>query len=509
MGVVPIHSRGEAGEEAGGKKRRGLADTVIDIVTALAETTIFDGEHTYVVFKEGQHVQCMAIRSAAFRRWVSLKLRQAGLCAPSRDALDRAVLTLEGAADALGRQDTPSIRVVGATEDDEPVVYLDLGDTRYRAARVTGNGWKVVNHPAEGPYFYRPPRIAALPTPASGGGIHDLWRFINVTRPDDRMLFLTWLVFSLWPHGPYPVLTVFGEQGATKTSVQVAAKALTDPTISRREIKAPTSLRRPPRDERDIEAAAYSSRLLAFDNVSFLDTWLSDVLCRLATGAELGGRTMYSNFDESVFSAVRPVMLNGIPDVLGQSDLADRTVRIECVAPEVRIGETQLWRDFEEARPKLLGSLLDLLSAAIANYGRVVVPEDSDIRMPDFVRVGEAIGLRLGWEAGALTQAYRENRAKAAQEIAELDPIFAPLEELLAWGANETWKGTAAELLTALTQETQKLGGSTRDMGWPKNAKGMSNKLRRLRPALAKIGIEVGVPQRSNGRTTVTIRRVV
>jgi hypothetical protein len=60
----------------------------------------------------------------------------------------------------------------------------------------------------------------------------------------------------------------------------------------------------------------------------------------------------------------------------------------------------------------------------------------------------------------------------------------------------------------ALTKVLQKIGGSTRDMGWPKNAKGMSNKLRRLRPALAKIGIEVEEPKRSNGRTTVTIRRM-
>jgi hypothetical protein len=507
LSVIPIHSL-DAERDGDGKKRRTIADTIIDIVSARAEHTIFDGEHVYVVVGEGQHVQCMAIRSTAFQRWVSLKMRQAGLSAPSKDALDRAVLTLEGAADALGRQDTPSIRVVGTREDDKPVVYLDLGDVDYRAARVTAEGWTVVDHPAEGPYFYRPPRMAALPAPEAGGDIADIWRFINVTRPEDRMLFLAWLVYALWPHGPYPVLAVFGEHGATKTSAQVAAKALLDPTISRREIKAPTSLRRPPRDERDIEAAAYSSRLLAFDNVSFLDTWLSDVLCRLATGAELGGRTMYSNFDESVFSAVRPVMLNGIPDVLGQSDLADRTVRIECVAPEVRIGETQLWRSFEEARPKLLGALLDLLAAALANYGQVSVPDDAEIRMPDFVRVGEAIGTELGWTPGAATDAYRENRATAAREIAELDPIFAPLEDLLGWSSGDEWTGTAAELLKEITQRQVALGGSTRDLGWPKNAKGMSNKLRRLRPALAKLGIEVGTPVRSNGRTTVTIRRV-
>ena len=39
-----------------------------------------------------------------------------------------------------------------------------------------------------------------------------------------------------------------------------------------------------PRDDRDLFIAASNGHVLAFDNVSGLPAWISDTLCRLATG---------------------------------------------------------------------------------------------------------------------------------------------------------------------------------------------------------------------------------
>src|SRR5215510_14126444 len=77
------------------------------------------------------------------------------------------------------------------------------------------------------------------------------------------------------------------------------------------------------REERDLVIAANNSHVLAFDNLSGLPHALSDAFCRLATGASFGLRQLYTDADEVLFQAARPILLNGIDDVIGRSDLAD------------------------------------------------------------------------------------------------------------------------------------------------------------------------------------------
>ena len=54
--------------------------------------------------------------------------------------------------------------------------------------------------------------------------------------------------------------------------------------------------------------------------------WLSDALCRLATGGGFGTRQLYSDDEESLFEARRPVLLNGIEEVAVRGDLLDRSL---------------------------------------------------------------------------------------------------------------------------------------------------------------------------------------
>ena len=87
---------------------------------------------------------------------------------------------------------------------------------------------------------------------------------------------MAWLIAAFRPRGPYPVLVVLGEQGSAKSTLQRVLRALLDPN------KAP--IRTLPRDERDLMIAATNSWCLAFDNLSHLQDWQSDALCRISTG---------------------------------------------------------------------------------------------------------------------------------------------------------------------------------------------------------------------------------
>ena len=170
------------------------------------------------------------------------------------------------------------------------------------------------------------------------------------------MLVVAWALACLRNRGPYPVIVLSGEQGSAKSTFSAILRALLDPNTA--------PLRALPREDRDLFIAASNGHVLAFDNVSGLPAWISDTLCRLATGGGFAVRQLYSDQDEVLFDAARPVILNGIEDIVTRPDLADRAVflTLEPIPEERRRPEQELWAAFEAERPRILGVLLDAVA---------------------------------------------------------------------------------------------------------------------------------------------------
>jgi hypothetical protein len=201
--------------------------------------------------------------------------------------------------------------------------------------------------------FRRAAGMLPLPVPQRGGSIEELASFLNLPSRNEFVLVVAWLLATLRVAGPYPALAISGEQGSAKTVLSKLLKDLVDPNVA--------PVRALVREERDLVIAANNSHVLAFDNLSGLPYALSDAFCRLATGASFGLRQLYTDADEVLFQAARPILLNGIDDVIVRSDLADRALFLTLppIADRRRRVERQLWHEFEVARPRILGSLLD------------------------------------------------------------------------------------------------------------------------------------------------------
>src|SRR6266853_1018080 len=131
-------------------------------------------------------------------------------------------------------------------------------------------------------------------------------------------LLTTWLLAALRHGGPYPLLVIAGEQGSAKTVLSKMLRALVDPNVA--------PVRTLPREERELMIAANNGYLLAFDNLSGLPNWLSDALCRLASGGSFAVRQLYTDDEEVLFQAARPILLNGIEEVVSRPDLGDRAI---------------------------------------------------------------------------------------------------------------------------------------------------------------------------------------
>jgi hypothetical protein len=108
-----------------------------------------------------------------------------------------------------------------------------------------------------------------------------------------------WLTAALRPTGPHPILVITGEQGSAKSTLARICRLLVDPH------SAP--LRAEPKDNRDLMVAALHGWVQAYDNLSCMPDWLSNGLCRLVTGGGISTRGLFTNHEEVVWSAHRPI----------------------------------------------------------------------------------------------------------------------------------------------------------------------------------------------------------
>ena len=181
----------------------------------------------------------------------------------------------------------------------------------------------------------------ALPLPVRGGTLKDLLKpFINLSTDEDWVLVQGFLVAAVRPTGSQFVLEINGEQGSGKSTMLDVLKEIIDPNKGAKRTK--------PRDERDLMIGANNNWLLALDNLSGIPSWLSDALCRLSTGGALATRTLYSDEDETIFEAKRPIILNGIGIIASRPDLLDRSIVLTLpqISEENRRDERQFWEEF-------------------------------------------------------------------------------------------------------------------------------------------------------------------
>jgi len=188
---------------------------------------------------------------------------------------------------------------------------------------------------------------------------------MNVATLDDWYLSVGWLLMAFRPQGPYPVLVLHGEQGTAKSTTARVLRELVDPSEA--------MLRSQPRDVRDLMIGARNNWVVNFDNLSYLQPWLSDALCRVSTGGGFSTRQLYTDADEFIFAAQRPVILNGIEELATRGDLLDRSVvmYLPRISSEDRRAEAEFWPNFNEARPRIFGAVLDAVASAAKNVDTV------------------------------------------------------------------------------------------------------------------------------------------
>jgi primase-polymerase (primpol)-like protein len=424
------------------------------------------------------HRETMRVKSDRFRGFIANEYFQRTGDAPSESAM-KSALGMFTALALQGSQHQVFVRV--ARTNDE--VHIDLGRSDWNVVKVTPFGWTVA--PSE-VRFWRPDGVLPLPEPIrTSDSFPSLLRpLVNVQNDDDLQLLMGWLIGTLRGIGPYPILSVNGEQGTAKSTTCRLMRRLIDPN------QAP--LRLLPKDTRDLLIAATNSHVLAFDNLSRIPDWMSDVFCGLATGTGFATRSMYANADEYIFSAARPIIVNGINEVITRSDLLDRAVvvTLEPIPDGQRCRESEIEKRFQWAHPRILACLLDAVSEGLKNEATTMLSRAP--RMADFATWVTAAEPALHQPHETFLRAYSKNRRMAVENSIDGDPIVDVLR-----GLPLPWSGQIQRLLDQIPDGEHK----------PNTPKALGNILRRIAPAIRQVGLQIE-NTRSRGQRIITISRM-
>ena len=225
---------------------------------------------------------------------------------------------------------------------------------------------------------------------------------------------------------------------------------------------------------------------------------------RLSTGGGFSTRELYSDGEEKLFNAMRPILLNGINEVATRSDLLDRTMALTLptIKNSRRKTEAELSRAFQHARPRILGGLLDAVSTALRRVDDVQL--DTMPRMADFAVWVVAAEPSLDCASGAFLRAYAANRETLNESAIESCMIAEPLMKFL--NGREQWEGTASELLQNLGAQAGER--TTKQREWPKKPHVLSGHLRRIAPNLRQMDINIEFYRETNAarRRRISIR---
>jgi hypothetical protein len=289
------------------------------------------------------------------------------------------------------------------------------------------------------------------------------------------------------------VLALIGHHGSAKSTTLKVLRALIDPNSG--------DLRAAPRNPDDLYIAAARSHIILLDNISSIPDWLSDALCRIATGMSYTKRMLFTDQDEVLISATRPQAITSIIEVIENPDLGDRAIILvpPRIDDDARREEEELFKEFKVELPAILAALLSVVA-----HGLRTLPDITNKkwpRMADFAKWATACEAAHD-KPGTFADAYAENRISAITTLLGDNIIGSAVLQI-----SLPWSGT----LSALLVELAKIAGVqiTKTKDWPKSPNKLGAILRKLVVFLREAGIEAEPPAKSDKTRTWYIRTVL
>ena len=471
----PVQASREPSNESDPPKP-SQADNLVRIAHSIYTFGVTPDGEAFAVLRKGPNVALMikAGKTSPMQASLAHEYRRRTGKTASSTALYEAMITLAG--EAMTKDPQPvELRIA---EHDEGLL-IDLGGLSGQAIVVRPGRWDLADRSPVP--FKRNALTAPLPIPTKGGdltGLRDLLNVSDATWP----LLRGWLVASLFPSIAHPVLMLGGEQGTGKSTAARMIMSLFDPTTA--------LLRTVPGNAENWVMSASGSWGVCIDNVSSIQDWWSDALCKAVTGDGWVKRRNYTDNDLMVLDFRRVVMMTSIDAGAMRGDLGDRLllVDLEPIDDANRRSETELMDTYRNRHAELFGGLLDLLAKTLE-----ILPEIQLAtlpRMADFAKVLAAIDRVLGEPSSSLGL-YLHQRTRIAEDVVESDAVASAVRDFMR--DRSEWSGPLGALLSKL--DAMNHGEPGPGALWPRTPRKLTSELKRVSPALLHLGIRCQFPR--------------
>ena len=431
----------------------------------------------HISLEIGGHQETRACKSKAIKKWLASEFYRTQKKAPNSENIRSVLSVIEGKACFEGQE----IELQNRAAWHKGELWYDLTNKEWQAIRVSKDKWELVNKPPI--IFTRQNHHKAQVMPIKDGDVTAFLKYVTISNPQHKLLFLVYLVSCFIPNFPHVMLVIFGAQGSAKSTLSRLVRTLIDPSQL-----APASF---PTSQKELIQTLAHHYFLFFDNVSHINEEQSDTLCRAVTGGGHSKRELFMDDDDIIYNFMRCIGLNGINLITTRPDLLERSllVELERVSEENRRTESLLYEDFNKDLPLILGGVFNVLVKALNVFPTINIKKLP--RMADWTMWGCAIAEALGYSKEEFLEAYHVNVIRQTEMLVNDNIVATAIITFME--DKEDWKDTPTELLQQLSNHAAFADIDTREKYWPKGAGALSRRLNELSTPLRQMGILVTI----------------
>jgi len=370
-----------------------------------------NSEEVYAVVRINDHIETINLSSTRAKHWLNNEhTKFADSNELHSDDFYKIILNTIISKAQMNETNKQKIYNRVAQLDNE--IWYDLGNPKWKAIKITPEKIRTVSLNEDSPIFRRTQSLYEQIIPKKGDrkALDKLTELLHIVEPH-RLIFKVNLTALLLQDYPIPMIVFDGSSGSLKTTATSAIKMIVDPNGQQKEDNVSMIAEK----QDDLIVQLNNRYLSSFDNVSYIDSKTSNVLCRAITGSSNPKRKLYTDGDEVIHNFRSKIVLNGIIPTLEYPDLQSRLIIYdrETIDETNRITEKEFNEKFNKLLPYVLAQIFITLQKALSLYPELKDEIKPKTRMSDFELWGEIISRCLGHKHNQFLKSYNDKLNQA------------------------------------------------------------------------------------------------